>query len=359
MSRQQGGEPRASVESAQRRADRIQAFRLELEELERDGILHLTGADRDRLRSHHDSLLAALANAYDVDRTEVEKRLSVGMRIASFLGAIALSAAAYFLFDRIWGLLSAPVQVAFVAAAPLVALAAAEVAARRDRPLYFAGLVAVASFVLNLSALETLFNIAWSPSRLAAWSAFAWVLAYAYGLRVLLAVAIVFFMVFLAEAVSRLCGYGWEAFFYRPENFVAAGVILFALPSAVPHRKLESFPPIYRIFGALAVYGSVLVLAFSGQYSSMPLRIDTVETGYQLAGFALGGLGIWMGIRQGRAEVTNVSSVFAVTLLYLKFFDWWWDWMPKWLFFLVLGGAAVGLLVLLRRVRGTLRGARA
>ena len=37
--------------------------------------------------------------------------------------------------------------------------------------------------------------------------------------------------------------------------------------------------------------------------------------------------------------------------LYTKFFDWWWDVMPKYLFFLVLGLTAVLLLVVMRRLR--------
>jgi len=37
--------------------------------------------------------------------------------------------------------------------------------------------------------------------------------------------------------------------------------------------------------------------------------------------------------------------------LYTKFFDWWWEVMPKYLFFLVLGLCAVLILLVLRRLR--------
>lgn len=106
-------------------------------------------------------------------------------------------------------------------AAPLVARAAAEVAARLERSFYFAGIAC------------------------------------------LLAVAILLFMAFLAAQVSRRSGCEWDAFFRRPENFAAAGIFLFALASVAPHRRLESFPQLYRIFGALAallVFGVAALL---------------------------------------------------------------------------------------------------
>jgi hypothetical protein len=37
--------------------------------------------------------------------------------------------------------------------------------------------------------------------------------------------------------------------------------------------------------------------------------------------------------------------------LYTKFYDWWWDWMPKYLFFLTLGLVAILLLLLFKRLR--------
>jgi uncharacterized membrane protein len=53
---------------------------------------------------------------------------------------------------------------------------------------------------------------------------------------------------------------------------------------------------------------------------------------------------------------TNLASTFFVLYLYTKLFDWWWDWLPKYLFFLLLGLIAIGLLLTLKRVRGLARG---
>ena len=51
------------------------------------------------------------------------------------------------------------------------------------------------------------------------------------------------------------------------------------------------------------------------------------------------------------AGVVNLGSTFFVLYLYTKLFDWFWDWMPKYLFFLLLGLVAVLLLVVMRRFR--------
>ncbi|MFT5789464.1 MAG: hypothetical protein ACI8SJ_001580, partial [Shewanella sp.] len=37
--------------------------------------------------------------------------------------------------------------------------------------------------------------------------------------------------------------------------------------------------------------------------------------------------------------------------LYTKFFDWWWDWMPKYIFFFILGLSALLALMVFKRVR--------
>jgi len=81
---------------AQQRADEIRVFRKELARLEDEGVLHLNEAQREALASHHDGLLAQLARSFDIDRDTKSKQLSLGMRIASFVGALALAASVFF-----------------------------------------------------------------------------------------------------------------------------------------------------------------------------------------------------------------------------------------------------------------------
>jgi hypothetical protein len=142
--------------SAQARADRIRAFREELAQLELEQGAVLTGEQRTRIAAHHDGLLADLAGRYDIDTTATQKQLALGLRIASFLGALAFCIAVVLFVERFWGGLTTGTQVALLILATLVPLVLTEVAARRERTLYFAALaalVAFTAFVTNLSLL--------------------------------------------------------------------------------------------------------------------------------------------------------------------------------------------------------------
>ena len=131
---------------AQHRVDQILAFREELDRLERDGVIALPADQRQRLRSYHEETLATLTRDFDVDTTVSEKQMSLGMRIVSLLGALALAASVFFFFYRIWGLISTPVQVLILVAAPLLAAAATEIVSRKEKVPYFTTLIGLIAF---------------------------------------------------------------------------------------------------------------------------------------------------------------------------------------------------------------------
>lgn len=343
---------------AQQRADRIRAFRDELEQVERDGALALTEQQQEGLRSYHTRVLGELQAEFDVDTTQSQKEMSWGMRIASTIGALALGAAVWFFFYRFWGLMTTPMQVGVLLLAPLGAVAGMEWCGRREKTLYFTGLVgmlAVATFVLNISMLGSIFNIKPSENAFLLWGAFALLLAYTYGLRLILAAGLLSLMSYLALSVGAWSGVYWIYLGQRPESYIAAGAAAFAVPLVFRHRVRDNFPQVYRIMGLLAVFIAVLVLSNWGYVSYLPLTAAAVEIFYQVLGFLLAGLTIWIGIRMGWRDATNTGMTFFVIFLYTKFFDWWWDLMPKYLFFLVLGLVAVGLLFLLKRFRAALK----
>jgi len=345
-------------EQAQQRADRVRAFRDELDQLEREQVITLSSDQRDRLRAYHGGLLRDLAATFDVDTSGEQKQLSWGMRIVSFLGAAAISAAVFFFFYRFWGLLTTPVQVALLIAAPVSATLGIELAARRERTLYIAaivGLVAFACFVLDLSMIGQIFSITPTQNAFLVWSGFAFLLAYTYGIRILQVAGIIALSGYLAATAGTWAGCYWLSFGERPENFIASGLVLFGI-SFIPHGRREEFPPYYRIFGLLQIFIAVLILADWGRVSYLALPAATVEYLYQVIGFVCSGLAIWLGIRRHWPGVTNLGSTFFTIFLYTKFYDWWWTWMPKYLFFLVVGLVAVLLLLVLKRLRALSRG---
>ncbi len=54
--------------------------------------------ERTTRANYHKNLMARLSAAFDIDSSRREKQLSLGMRIASFPGAIGLAASLFFLF---------------------------------------------------------------------------------------------------------------------------------------------------------------------------------------------------------------------------------------------------------------------
>ena len=343
-----------SQRAAQQRADRIRAFRAELADLEREGALTLDPAQSSALESHLQRTLTALAERFDIDSTDSQRQISWGMRIASTLGGLALCAAVVLFFYRFWGYLGIPAQVGVLVVTPLLMLAATEFASRRERTPYYTSLfalVAFGAFVLNLSVLGSIFNLTPSPNGLLAWGIFALLPAYAYRLRLPLAAGLACLMGYLAASFSSWWGGSWLSFGERPENFLLGGLILIAFPAFRFHRRYAEFDWLYRTLGLLALFLAILILSEAGAFSYLPLRASAIEGMYQVAGFCAAGLAAWLGIRARLAHVANLAAAFFVILLYLRFFHWWWDWMPGYVFFLIIGLISIGLLALFGKLR--------
>jgi uncharacterized membrane protein len=344
----------SSRNSAQQRADEIRIFGQELARLEQEGALHLSDEQREHLSGHHAALLAQYAASFDIDRNVQSKQLSLGMRVASFLGALALAASVFFLFYQFWGLLAEPLQAAILLAASLGTFALTLWVRGRDESGYFTNLcamVAFACFVLNLVMLGQAFNITPSDNALVVWAALAFILAYTCDSRLLLAAGILCVMGFIAARVGAWRGLYWLDLGERPENFFPAALLFFLLPQLLSQERFGGFASIYRIFGLLALFFPMLVLSFWGDLSYLDLPTNTIEGLYQVLGFACSAAAIWLGTRRHWPAVVNTGASFFVVFLYTKFFDWWWQTMPKFLFFLVLGLAALLVLFVLRRLR--------
>ena len=346
----------SSRHDAQQRADQIRVFQNELDLLEREGVVALSEGQRQHVAEHHRQLLGQYAQNFDIDRDKRSSQLSLGMRIASLFGALALSASVFFLFYQFWGWLSTVSQVLILVVAPLLMLGITLVIQYKDSSGYFAKLAALvtfACFVLNITMLGQIFNITPSDKALLPWAALAFLLAYACDLRLLLVAGILCMIAYVAARTGTWGGMYWLSFGERPENFFPAALMLLAIPQFVPHRRFADFPPMYRIFGWLTVFLPVLVMGNWGSSSYLDWDRNFIEGFYQVAGFVSSAFAVWLGVRKQWPEVINTGVTFFIIFLYTKFFDWWWESMPKYLFFLELGLVAVLFLVVLKRLRAT------
>jgi len=339
---------------AQQRADEIGVFQSELDRLEHEGVLTLTEDQRRAVKEHQRGLLAQYSQAFDIDRDTQSRQLSIGMRVASFLGALALAASVFFLFYQFWGLFPETAQVGILLVAAFGSFGATFVIQARDSTGYFtklAAMVVFACFVLNIAMLGQIFNITPSDKALLPWAAFALLLAYSCDLRLLLAAGILCLIAFVSARTGTWSGMYWLHFGERPENFFPAAIALFFVPQVLDHRRFQGFAAIYRVFGLVTLFLPMLILANWGQTSYLDFDRTLIQGFYQVLGFAGSAGAIWLGTKRHWPEVVNTGMTFFVIFLYTKFYDWWWEIMPKYLFFLVIGLSAVLLLVVFKRLR--------
>ncbi len=339
---------------AQKLVERIHAFREQLAELTREGALDLTIEQRTRLDLHLNKTLSELAGRFDVDISVSQKQISLGMRVLSTLGGLAFCAAVFLFFYRFWGLLATPVQVIILVLTPIAALFGTYFISRREKTPYYTvivALVAVASFILNLVVMGSIFNITPSQNAFLPWGAFALILAYTCRLRLLLAAGLICLVVYVGATLTAWSGLYWGACAERPEFFLIPGLATLSVPLIARHRKSGDFPFIYRLVGLLMVFIAFEVLMHEGQTSILPLGKRAIQVIYQIGSFVVAGAAIWLGIRNQWLGIVNLGSAFFALYLFDRLVSWWWDWMPKYLFFLIIGLIAVGLLAVFRRMR--------
>jgi len=137
-------------------------------------------------------------------------------------------------------------------------------------------------------------------------------------------------------------------------EFALMGLMVFAAPFALPHRRHTDFPAVYRLAGALAFFVAVLALSEWGAHSYLPIETKNVEWAYELLGLLTSAGAIWLGIARQWDGVVNTSSVFSAIFLFCRLYHWWWDWMPKYLFFAVIGAIAIVLVLGFKRLRARL-----
>jgi uncharacterized membrane protein len=343
--------------AAQQRAAAILAFREELARLEAEGLVALDAAGRERIRAYHDATLAALASGGDVDLSATAARLSAGMRVATLLGTIALSAAYGFFVSAHWGGLAPVLQLALVTLPPLVLIVFTHVAASRDRSGYVASLVATVAaiaFAVNLGSLGQLLNLPDSRGALLAVGAFAMFLAYGYGLTLPLIVGIGGIGGWLWTLGAIPLGLWWRDGFAVIEPLLLVAVLALTVPAWI--RGPARFAPWWRGMGAAALVLGLLLVEGNGNLSAFATAgPHTVELVYKVAGaIVLTALVAW-GIRRDQRLVMQIGSAGAVLYLFMRLVDWFWDLVPKWLFFLLVGAFALAVLLVLRRVRGLRR----
>ncbi|MGE0043116.1 MAG: hypothetical protein AB7H88_07035 [Vicinamibacterales bacterium] len=336
-----------------RRADRILAFREELDTLRAEGACPLTDVQIEAIHRHHDALLTRLVAAYDLDRSPVAARLSRGLQLASIFGAVTLTAGLAALVSRFWGRLDVPAQVGLLGLFPLLALVGVEVAARRERTRYVSSLfaaVALGTCWLAIVQVGEVLDVPLQPPAMWAGVLFGLALGAAYGFRLVLGVSLVAMVVVASGTAFWLEGSLWTAAFERLEPVILGGAGVFVLARWLG-AGAPGFASTTRLTGALVVCAGVLTLTLSGEPSVLAFAPGTIRGIYQVVMVLVTAGGIVMGLRSGWRETWLISTVFLLLFLLTRYVDWFWDALPRYAFFLVLAGLTFVTLYVLGRLR--------
>ena len=347
-----------SKADAQSRVDQIRSFQTELEQIEKENIISLDENQQNSIVEYHENLITQMSTVFDIDSNKREKQFSLGMKIASFLGAVALASSVFFFFYQFWGGYSTSIQVLILVSAPLIALAGTMFVAYRDSTGYFSkllGLITCACFTLNIIMLGQIFNIIPSQNIFLVLGVFALLLAYVSDARLLLIIGLTGISCFISTQAASWSGIYWLNFGMRPETFLPAAIILFLIPAFISHKKYSGFDSAYRIFASILFFISLFIMSHWGASSYFSLSNKTIEGIYLLAGFIFSVGAIWLGIRKSLPAIANVGSIFFIIFLYSKFYDWWWEWMPKYLFFMIIGLTAILALIIFKQFRSESR----
>src|SRR3954470_24597626 len=233
------GESLSTKDDAQERVDQIEAFRAEVAQLQTEGVNPFTPEQLARVDRHHEALLERMAGEFDIDRTIAERRMSLGMRIASGFGAVTLTAAVVSFVYQVWGSIPTAGQVGLLTAGPLLAITAMVVAGRLERTRYIAAVMAVVAcgaFVMQTVLMGEIFNLRNSPHALLLWAVFAMAIAYPWRLVLPFALGTLSLVCYAAAMTFWLSGVTWSAIIEKPEPLMVAATVLLPFAPRVPRE---------------------------------------------------------------------------------------------------------------------------
>ena len=334
---------------AEQHAEQIHAFKAELSRLEREKLLCLSKEQHQIIDQHHSQLIKHYRKTFNIDSNDKAKQLSLGMRIASLLGALALAASVWFLFYQLWDLLSLFSQTAVVIGASVASFALTLWLKVRDTDGYFckmAGTLALACLALNTYVLGDIYNLPSSHHILGILGSYALLLGHNTQSRVLLIAAWLLLASYASMLIGQALGIGWQQAYEHPELWLGSAILLYLV---VPLLQRDGV--LVKNVSTWIGLSALSILAFWASSSFLPWPTFWVENLYLALALIACCSCIYLGIAQKNIWQYRLGTCFALTILLAKAFDWFWDLIPHAVFFLLVSLAAIGVLFALKRQR--------
>ncbi|ADZ43555.1 TPA: DUF2157 domain-containing protein [Yersinia enterocolitica] len=155
-----------------------------------------------------------------------------------------------------------------------------------------------------------------------------------------------FALLSLGNAFGAETGYlsGWGAYWLGmsyPVRFIAFGLLLCAsaltLQPQLASRRLDR---VSQAMGLLYLFIALWLLSIFGNYGDIDhwYQVRQIELMHWSLLFALAAAAaIWLGLKRDDAMLRGFGLTFLAINLYTRFFEFFWDTMPKTIFFLLLG----------------------
>lgn len=334
------------------RARRVLAWRDEEAALAAEGVVSADDTTLRAIRAHHDALLAGYAATGTVDLSREEERLSAGMRLATLLGAAALSVAWAMLASSLWNDLAPAAKLALVWVPALALLPATSFAALREPSGYIANIVGtVGTIAMAVAGFATfdMYEIDSPRVPFLLFGAYGLFVAYRYRLVLPLLVAIVGAGAFVwsLEAMMLRSPVNDTFEHLEPLMFVGLGAYLVG---ALRQSDPPAFSLVWRLAGIVAMVFPLLLLGVTTDGSWFGSG-HTAELIYQLVGLLAFVAMVVLGLKRDDVILARGGATALVLFLFFRMVDWFWEAIPDWLFFLLMGGLAFGVLLVLRAVR--------
>lgn len=336
----------------QERVRRIHQFRAEVAALEASGVVASDDPTIARVRAHHDTLLDAMRRDETLDLTREEARLSAGMRVATLFGAAALAIAWAMFVAEAWDHLGRTAKLALVWLPPFALVPAVAIAARRDRSGYVANIVAVVASIALAVACPATLNLYQQPD--ARWpfllvGVFSLILAMRWRLLLPLVIAIGALGAWCWSLEGVPTNRPLSQSFDHGEPALVAGLLAIGV-SGLAAAGPAAFRMAWRLAGTATVIVTLLVLGVAHESSGLGLGRAS-EGVYQVVGFlALVGM-TWWGLRRDDPVFARLGAIGLILFLVFRLIDWFWQVIPDWLVFLLMGFLALAVLLVLRRLR--------
>ncbi|MBE7635883.1 DUF2157 domain-containing protein [Sneathiella sp. P13V-1] len=344
---------------AQRRAEQILSFQQEMEILKSEQVLRLSETDRSAVSNYHEELLDHLSATFDTDRTKGQANLSIGMQIASTLGAIAFSFALFLVFENFWDDLGIYIQLGLASLLPFIGLGLTIAVDRIFKTPYYTGLsviVAIACLVGNILILGHYFNLPDSPNAFLLWGVYGVILSLRYQLAFPFFLSVLSIFTFIGGYITEVLGYNWSHTIYGELYLAPALIIAAACYLYLPARRYHLTPVLF-LTAFLVAAVSLLQLSLAGRYSFFTIDRDFVEFFYTLLALGFGGISIAISLKEDWSFSKYAAIGFLILVLLTKYYDWAWDVLPEYVFFLILGIFSIAIIIVLRKTRAYLQGA--